>query len=128
MIKIISGATRIGSKMMREIDGEFTAPPEIEARLVRRGVAEYVTPVATPVYEEIDTKSSVNAPEEKNAIIGDSYDVPTYDEDSTVAQLREIGKTAGLSFKVGMKKADMISALDDYFGGAVEFRAEDPIV
>ena len=39
------------------------------------------------------------------------------------SELRDLGKQYGLTFKVGMSKAEMIAALDDFF--AVESEAPE---
>ena len=41
MIRLISGVTRVGSRVLRPSDGVFTAPSDVEKRLVDRGVAVY---------------------------------------------------------------------------------------
>ena len=55
MIKLISGACRVGSKLMRPADKPFSLTEKEEAYLVEQGVAKYVTEeaptekVATPL-------------------------------------------------------------------------------
>lgn len=79
------------------------APIEVEDKTARRlveklGVAEYV-----------------EAPAEESGLpdLPDGvYPVPQFSIDSTVAELREIAKQCGVTFKVGMTKEDMVAALE----------------
>ncbi|NLH01178.1 MAG: hypothetical protein GX488_04630 [Clostridiales bacterium] len=74
----------------------FELAPEQEARLVEQGIAIYVDGGRTSLPEGV-------------------AGVPEYDENTSVSDLREIGKMLGLKFKVGTTKAEMIAMLDDYF-------------
>ncbi|MDY5501601.1 MAG: hypothetical protein SPF77_03355 [Gemmiger sp.] len=75
----------------------FELTPEQEARLVSQGVARYVDDAeagAAPIgFDE-------QPPEEEEPM-----------EELSAKELRERGKEYGLSFKVGMTKAEMIEAL-----------------
>lgn len=108
MIQIIAGV--YGRKMddgtvkaMDKHSGPFEVTPEQEDRLIRMGLAVRVddgTPIGfdeTPPVEDL--------PE---GVI----EIPEYSTKNTVAELREIGKLCGLTFKVGMSKAEMVAALD----------------
>lgn len=88
-------------KPMTKDSGPFVASEEQEARLVKLGLAEYVTD-GTPIgFDE--------APEDlPEGVVG----IPEYSIDNTANELREIGKLCGLTFKVGMTKAEMVAALD----------------
>lgn len=77
-----------------EANGAIELDSAAEARFVKLGVAAYVG-------EPTDTVKA-----------------PAYSVDMKPAALREIGKTYGLIFKVGMSKADMVAALDEYFNPA----------
>ena len=48
MIRLITGATRLGGKVYRPADGAFTADKKTEEYLVKRGVAVYVDGAAAP--------------------------------------------------------------------------------
>ena len=75
-----------------EADAPFALTPEQEARLVRLGVAQYVGEVNS-------------APE-----------VPTGERlltDMSAKELRELGKDYGISFKVGVSKAEMVAAIEE---------------
>ena len=97
MIKIKSGVygykNKKGSVQPKTSkDAPFSLSPEAEARLVKRGVAVYVT--------------ADSGAEPK----------PEYDADTKVNDLRDLMTAVGLTFNVGMTKADMIAALDEYYG------------
>ena len=84
-----------------EKDAPFELLPEQEARLVRLGVAEYVGNVKS-------------APVEETAAASDTEEAPTDRlslADLSVKELREIGKEYGISFKVGISKAEMVAAI-----------------
>ena len=81
MVKLISGACRIGNALFRPSDGAFSAPQAVEERLVRRGVARYVsadTDVANPpVSPGADSVNPPVSPLERgdlSAATGDEYD------------------------------------------------------
>lgn len=74
----------------------------LAARLVEKGVAEYVTPpVKAP--EPVEPE-----PVERN--------IPAYSEENSAKYLRELGKEHGLNFKANATKAEMLAALDELFG------------
>ena len=90
----------------------FELSPEREADIVAQGVAVYVTVAADPIgFDEV--------PPEITEEWDDSPAVPEYGDHSSAKELRDIANMCGLSFKVGMKKADMIEALDAFFGSQV---------
>lgn len=80
----------------------FVAGAEQEARLVKLGVAEYVHMEVQPVSEDM--------PPLPDGVVG----IPEYSADMTVAQLREIGALAGLTFAEGLTKAQMVEVLDNH--------------
>lgn len=100
MIKIISGVygylDKNGCvKPKTEKDGPFSLTKEQEARLVGLGVAEYVgKPSVDNADDDIDRAAAEPSLEEM-----------------TAKELREVGKQYGLTFKVGMSKAEMVDAL-----------------
>ena len=99
-------------------DAPFSLSPDQEARLVRLGVAKYVGD-ATQAPAEADLEDisvdleMVDTPEEERPL-----------SDYSVKGLREIGKDYGLTFKVGISKADMIKAIEDA-EAALDDDAED---
>ena len=82
-----------------EADAPFELLPEQEARLVLLGVAQYVGNVnPAPVPEE----SVAETPTGERLLT-----------DMSAKELRELGKDYGLTFKVGISKAEMVKAIED---------------
>ena len=75
-----------------EADEPFELSPEQEARLVGIGVAQYVGKVKSAPVEE---------PQEVHSLA-----------DLSAKELREMAKDYGLTFKVGMSKAEMVAAIE----------------
>lgn len=91
-------------------DGPFSVAPEREAELVKKGIARYVD---APHIEEDNIPDDApigfdEMPPLPEGVIG----IPEYSVDMKATELREIGKLCGLTFKVGMSKAEMVAALD----------------
>ena len=86
-----------------DADAPFELAPEQEERLVRLGVAEYVGKVnSAPVAEAESGVSTEEAPTDGISLA-----------DLSVKELREIGKEYGLTFKVGISKAEMVAAIEE---------------
>lgn len=101
-IRIISGVFgwKHGSAydLVKAGDAPIEVEDKVACRLVEQKVAKYV-----------------EAPAEESGLpdLPDGvYPVPQFSIDSTVAELREIAKQCGVTFKVGMTKEDMVAALD----------------
>ncbi len=62
MIRLITGVTRVGSRVYRPESGAFEAGKEVEANLVKRGVAKYVNATDTNV-------GNIEAPAEGTPVI-----------------------------------------------------------
>ena len=101
-------------------DEPFELLPEQEERLVRLGVAEYVGGIkeeqpVDPEQEEMEDEQDPigfdEMPEEEPAL-----------SEMTAKELREVGKEYGLTFKVGMSKADMVKAIE---AAEAELNTED---
>ena len=111
MIKIICGTFgkyENGRVVVKDSKSDpFTLAPEKEARLVAAKMAVYVT--AAPVDES-----------EKNEAEPAAGDMPEYNETMNANELRKIGKAKGLTFKVGMTKAEMVAELDKLNGDVDE--------
>ena len=89
-----------------ETDAPFELLPEQEARLVRLGVAQYVGDVKlaqdlTDLTEAVGGIVIDEAPEEERPL-----------SDYSVKELRELGKDYGLTFKIGISKAEMVQAIE----------------
>lgn len=121
MIQMISG-TYAGIRTAS--DGPFSLTEKEEARLVARGVAKYVdAPSTAPADDQepaggVEESPAVNdTPEsvDETQELPDGVEgIPEYSVDNSPAELRAIGKLCGLTFKVGMSKADMVAALDKF--------------
>ena len=144
MIIVTNGIVVFNKTAITDKNGPQTLPPEVEARLVLEGAAEYVHPapeksrkgVATPPEDKIDKGEGDNPPDndpppEKQK---PAPDKPQYNIDMKAAELRELLEECKLTYKVGMSKADMVAALDEYFTDAGDnepppvLGAEDPVI
>lgn len=113
-IKNADGSIRV--KGMGPKDGPFSIDPEKEAKLVSKGVACYV-----------ENHSAETEPDELPELPDGVIPIPEYNEGMTAKQLREIGKLCGLTFKIGMSKAEMVDALDAHIAeNAVDTDDADP--
>lgn len=103
MIRLISGVYGAEDGMKRPKDGPFSLTDNEEARLVSRGVAEYVfdhtTMPATP--------STVGDPKAMH-----------YDEGMTMKQLKGIADYLGLDASKLRSKRDVVKLLDAHFASA----------
>lgn len=88
-------------------DPPFELLPEQEERLVRLGVAQYVGNV-NQAQEEAELAEAVGAIE-LDEVAEEERPLSEY----SVKELRDLGKDYGLSFKVGMSKAEMIQAIEE---------------
>ena len=85
-----------------EADEPFELLPDQEARLVRLGVAQYVGNVKfAPMEETLSEESVAEAPSGERLLT-----------DMSAKELRELGKDYGLTFKVGVSKAEMVAAIE----------------
>lgn len=77
MIRLISGACRVGTKLMRPADKPFSITKEEEEYLVKQGVAKYVTEeepaeeVATPPVDPNGAAAGVNSGNDESGADGD---------------------------------------------------------
>lgn len=121
MIKMIRGVFGLPVngivKGMDKNSGPFNAGAEQEERLVRLGLAVKVEDEdgepATTADNAVDTDTPIgmdDMPPLPEGVTG----IPEYSVDTKATELREIGKMCGLTFKVGMTKADMVAALDKH--------------
>lgn len=103
-------------KAMDKNSGPFEASKEQEERLIKLGLAVRVTNEETPA----DDGKADGAP------IGFDETPPQYNADMRADELRAIGKLFGLTFKVGMRKDEMVAELDKLFaGGANDADTDD---
>lgn len=118
MIRMISGSTRIGKRSYTPDDGCFAAAPEVEARLVSLGVAEYAAetqfaPVATGSTPESGDAPCSDIPSAENGAESDAeahLDAEQLQE-LTVAQLKELAEEMGIATAKLKRKDDLIAAI-----------------
>ena len=117
MIKMISGATRIGAHTMTPASGAFDAPAEVEARLVRVGVAEYcgIPPVATPTEPQEDSVPGVTMGDIELPAEGQETDLldAAQMQGMTVSALKQLAEDMGIDTKKLRTKAQLIAAICD---------------
>lgn len=118
MIKIICGVYGHytgGRVIAKDKNSEpFSLSPEREAELVAQGIADYVAEASAPIgFDE--------TPEFPEGIIP----IPDYSIDTKASELRRIGELCELNFRVGMTKAEMVDALDNFFACKVANEDED---
>lgn len=120
MIEIIAGTFGYynGRKVIpiTKEDGPQQLDPELEARLVKQGVAKYVDeqPVA-PTPAEKPGREPEAAPE-----TGDAPADPEYDEDMKLDELKEVAAAYGVDASAMRKKADVIAAIEEAKAAADE--------
>lgn len=120
MIEIIAGTFGYynGRKVIpiTKEDGPQQLDPELEARLVKQGVAKYVDeqPVA-PTPAEKPGREPEAAPE-----TGDALADPEYDEDMKLDELKEVAAAYGVDASAMRKKADVIAAIEEAKAAADE--------
>ena len=103
MVRMISGATRIGKRVYTPDDGFFEAAPEVEQRLVALGVAAIVrevdeAPVASASTGRNDAAPCADMPNKENGAESDAeahLDTEQLQE-MTVAQLKELAAELGI--------------------------------
>lgn len=131
MIRIKCGTCGTSQGYKTAADGKLTLPREEEARLVARGVADYVTkPIlntapapGTPAEDAPGDGAGVTLPEAGNAAEGAAEGggyIPAYSIDMKADSLRSLMKQHNIPCRVGMSKAEMVAALDAVFSPAVE--------
>lgn len=115
-------------------DPPFEVEDSEAARLVKRGVAEIDREGGKrPETGDISEGEGSNHIEDKEPAEDEPEGSLDYDENTSIKKLREIGKKCGLSFPVGVTKADIIAALDEYFESEdndsdVDLGVEPPVI
>jgi hypothetical protein len=123
MIQIIAGTFGYynGRKVIpiTEADGPQKFDPELEARLVKQGVAKFVEPA--PEAEEPESTDPAGAPAPQDpdpagsAPEGDPDtpdELPEYDKDMKLDELKEIAAAYGVDASAMRKKDDVIAAIE----------------
>lgn len=117
MIKMLRGVFGLPVdgivKGMDKNSEPFNAGAEQEARLVSLGLAVYVDDAESTI---IDAPIGFDETPPEMPELPDGVEaIPEYSIENTAAELREIARMCGLTFKVGMSKAEMVAALDEFF-------------
>lgn len=113
MIQIIAGTFGYynGRKVVpiTNADGPQKFDPELEARLVKQGVAKYVD-------EQPVAPAPAAKPEQEPEAAPETDDAPTappeYDEDMKLDELKEVATRYGVDASAMRKKADVIAAIE----------------
>lgn len=113
MIQIIAGTFGYynGRKVVpiTSADGPQKFDPELEARLVKQGVAKYVD-------EQPVAPAPAAKPEQEPEAAPETDDAPTappeYDEDMKLDELKEVAAAYGVDASAMRKKADVIAAIE----------------
>lgn len=113
MIQIIAGTFGYynGRKVVpiTSADGPQKFDPELEARLVKQGVAKYVD-------EQPVAPAPAAKPEQEPEAAPETDDAPTappeYDEDMKLDELKEVATRYGVDASAMRKKADVIAAIE----------------
>lgn len=125
-----------GAYSVKTVDSPpFEVEDKEAARLVKLGVAKIHGESGKRAENEGVTPTKGSTPaDNENAHSGENEGAPAYDMNTPVNELREIGKSVGISFKVGTKKEDMVAALNEYFSAdndedddELDLSAADPI-
>lgn len=113
MIKIVKGTygQRIGERIIpkTEADGPFETTPEQEKRLVDLGVAVYVETQSAATKAPEDPPA---APTGAEAGSDDVDQLPEYNADMKLDELKEIAKAYGVDASDARKKADVIAMIE----------------
>lgn len=121
MIQIIAGTFGYynGRKVVpiTSADGPQKFDPELEARLVKKGVAKYVD-------EQPAAPAPASEPEREPEGTPETDDAPTappeYDEDMKLDELKEVAAAYGVDASAMRKKADVIAAIEEAKAAANE--------
>lgn len=139
IINGIYGYKPAGSKYITPVqagDPPILVEVDKAASLVARGIAVFVydehikepeREVATG-NEALKEDKPVDTPTEDETPLNgeiEAYERPEYNTNMKAAELREIMDDCGISFRVGMSKADMVGALDEYFEDETEDSGEE---
>ncbi len=129
MIKIIKGTYGYfnGRKVIpvTEADGPQSFSAEIEARLVKKGVAVYVDkePQNNP------GQATGEQPADAAQVLENDDELPAYDESMKLSELKEIAAAYGVDASKARSKAEVIAMIESAQGeDAVEDDGEEPPV
>lgn len=122
MIQIIKGTFGYynGRKVIpiTEADGPQKFDDELEARLVKEGVAKYIgQPAARPEHPESPDPAGAAAPQDPDTGAEDpdtsaADEAAEYSEDMKLDELKEVAARYGVDASAMRKKADVIAAIE----------------
>ncbi len=135
LIRIIRGCygynngSFVGAKT--PADPPFEVKDDEAERLISLGIAETADNGMDSADNNTDTidKTGDNGDEnadktaDKAADTTEEDDIPEYGENSTNAELQAIAKEYGVEVQPRANKAELIAALDEFFGGAPDLKA-----
>lgn len=102
-------------------DGPQKFDPELEARLVKQGVAKYVD-------EQPEAHAPAVKSEQEPETVPETGDVPAapeYNEDMKLDELKEVAAAYGVDASAMRKKADVIAAIEEAKASADEAADDD---
>ena len=112
MIQIIAGTFGYynGRKVVpiTNADGPQKFDPELEARLVKKGVAKYVGETPVPPAPAAGPEREPGA----TSVPDGTPAAPEYDEDMKLDELKEVAAAYGVDASAMRKKADVIAAIE----------------
>lgn len=111
MIKLISGATRIGDRIYRPTDGAFTAERETEERLVALGAAFFVGENRTEAENASNRNESKpkQAPEAAPVEESDGEDI----EAMSYTELKEYAQSLGIDTGRLRSRSAILNAIEE---------------
>ena len=121
MIQIIAGTFGYfnGRKVIpiTEQDGPQKFDPELEARLVKEGVAKYIDAAPTQTTDpNTPDPAGANAPQDPGQTEGapslHADGLPEYNEDMKLDELKDIAAAYGVDASAMRKKSDVIAAIE----------------
>lgn len=140
MIQIIAGTFGYynGRKVVpiTNQDGPKQFDPELEARLVKEGVAKYIGEQGETAEQTAPTPGDdADEPASTNTAVDEA---PEYDEDMKLDELKDIAAAYGIDASAMRKKADVIAAIEAAKAGQTDddgtddeeppqFGAADPV-
>lgn len=129
-IKIIGGRyghiSPSGVYSVKTVDDPPFEVEDSEAeRLYKRGIATIIRESNVPLHDMRGPDWETNTGELSDDET-DSVGFPYYNKDSTNAELQAIAKEYGVELPPRANKAQILEALDDFFGGTPIISAKEP--
>lgn len=116
MVQIIKGTFGYfnGRKVVpiTEADGPKTFDPELEARLVKKGVAKYISENEHAQNETMKTLEYIERAQTENTEAEVLTEMPEYNENMKLAELKEIAAAYGVDASAIRSKTAVIEAIE----------------